>query len=91
MYCAFIDCMREVDATWPVCEGPGTGVPGSLRSTVPGRECTSFPATLICKRVALYNSPARLLAVGRENNCCVFQGQWNFETDCILHNSLRDG
>ncbi|KAI2860760.1 hypothetical protein CBS76997_11402 [Aspergillus niger] len=56
MYCAFIDCMSynkaeirgcqkgEVDATWPVCEGPGTGVPGSLRSTVPGREvpCTSM-------------------------------------------------
>ena len=34
----------EVDATWPVCEGPGTGVPSSLRSTVPGREvpCTSM-------------------------------------------------
>ncbi|OJJ65573.1 hypothetical protein ASPBRDRAFT_671993 [Aspergillus brasiliensis CBS 101740] len=94
MYCAFIDCMSynkaemrgcqkgEVDATWPVCEGPGTGVPGSLRSTVPGREvpCSSmgisrgisqyrsiyilctvplskFTATLICKRVALYNFP----------------------------------
>ncbi|PYH59945.1 uncharacterized protein BO96DRAFT_431049 [Aspergillus niger CBS 101883] len=108
MYCAFIDCMSynkaeirgcrkgEVDATWPVCEGPGTGVPSSLRSTVPGREvpCTSmgisrivlskFLATLSCKRVAFYKFPAKVLAAGRENNRRVFQ-----ETHCP-HRLLRD-
>lgn len=39
-------------------------------------------ATIICKRIALYNSPTISLAVGRENNHHVFEGQGNFETDC---------
>ncbi|KAE8132445.1 hypothetical protein BDV38DRAFT_210954 [Aspergillus pseudotamarii] len=41
-----------------------------------------FTATLIYKRVALYNFQNKVLAVGLENNCHVFEGQRNFETDC---------
>ncbi|PYH53890.1 uncharacterized protein BO96DRAFT_121354 [Aspergillus niger CBS 101883] len=53
--------------------------------------CTNkkFTAALICKRVAVYNFPTKALAVGRENNCCVFQGQWSFETDCTSEGDWR--
>ena len=42
-----------------------------------------FTATLIYKRVALYNFQNKVLAVRLENYCHVFEGQRNFETDCI--------
>ena len=38
----------------------------------------------MCKQVAPYsNFPTKFLAVGLENNHHVFEGQRNFETDCI--------
>lgn len=44
-----------------------------------------FTAILIYKRVALYNFQNKILAVGLENKCHVFEGQRNFETDCSKH------